>query len=251
MKNKEISMVDLLIETHVGLERQGPGGDEMTLKALSFIDDIDKIAHAADLGCGTGRQTMILAQNITGSIVGVDQFSDFTDIFNANAKKLNFGERVTAIVGDIYNLDFPKEEFDLIWSEGVIDNIGKGLNYWKDFIKPGGYMAVTCPSWFTDERPEEAEKFWSDADCKLDTVGNNVSTMQSQGFIPAASFALPEKCWTENYFIPREEAVKVLLEKYAGNKNTEDIAANFRYEAELYSKYKQHYGYVFYIGKKI
>ena len=32
---------------------------------------------------------------------------------------------------------YQKEEFDLIWSEGAIDNIGfeKGLNYWNGFLK--------------------------------------------------------------------------------------------------------------------
>ncbi len=54
-----------------------------------------------------------------------------------------------------------------------------------------------------------------------------------------------------NYFIPREAAGKTLLEKYAGNKTVEALIANMKVEAELYSKYKQYYGYVFYIGKKI
>jgi len=64
MKNKQISMIDILLETHIGLERQGPGSPEMTIRALSFLDNIDHISKAADLGCGTGGQTMVLAQNI-------------------------------------------------------------------------------------------------------------------------------------------------------------------------------------------
>ena len=30
MKNEQLSMMDILIETHVRLERQGPGSSEMT-----------------------------------------------------------------------------------------------------------------------------------------------------------------------------------------------------------------------------
>jgi hypothetical protein len=41
------------------------------------------------------------------------------------------------------------------------------------------------------------------------------------------------------------------LKKHAGNKTVEDMIAFMRREADLYSKYKQYYGYVFYIGKKI
>ena len=74
--------------------------------------------------------------------------------------------------------------------------------------------------------------------------------MQKAGYIPVASFVLPEKCW-DNYFIPRTAAAKAILEKYAGNKTVEEYVECDRYEIELYSKYNQYYGYVFYIGKKI
>jgi SAM-dependent methyltransferase len=248
-----MEILDLIVKTHVGLERQGPGSPEMTIKALSFLDNLNKIYRAADLACGTGGQTMVLAENITGNIIGIDFCSDFINIFNDNAKKLNLQKRVNGIVGTMENLPFQKEEFDLIWSEGAIDNIGfeKGLNYWNDFIKKNGYVAVTCPSWFTNERPPEIEKFWGDAGCKLDTIGHNVLIMQNAGYVPVAAFTLPEKCWTDNYFVPREAALKTLWDTYSGNKIVEDFIDNNKYEVELYYKYKQYYGYVFYIGKKI
>ena len=41
------------------------------------------------------------------------------------------------------------------------------------------------------------------------------------------------------------------LKKYAGNKTAEDFIANQRHETRLYYKYKEYYGYVFYIGKKV
>lgn len=47
-------MIDLLLKTHVGLERQGPGSPEVTYKALKFLDDLDRVALTADLGCGSG-----------------------------------------------------------------------------------------------------------------------------------------------------------------------------------------------------
>jgi len=248
----ELKIFDLIVENHVGLERQGPGSSEMTVKALSFLDSLDKNSRVADLACGTGGQTMVLAQNISGNIIGVDICPDFINIFNDNAKKINFQDRVNGIVGSMENLSFQKEEFDLIWSEGAIDNIGfeKGLNYWNGFLKKNGYIAVTCPSWFTDERPAEIENFWGDAGCGLDTIGNNISIMQNAGYNLVAAFTLPEICWTENYFIPREAAEKALLEKYTGNKTVETYIKDNKYEVELYSKYKQYYGYVFYVGKK-
>ncbi len=254
-ENKSIHEFDLnlICELHEGLERQGPGSPEMTIKALSFLDSLNKTSRVVDLGCGTGGQTMVLAQNITGNITGVDFFSGFINIFNDNAKKLNLQERVKGIVGSMENLSFQKEEFDLMWSEGAIASIGfeKGLNYWKDFLKKDGYIALTYESWFTDERPAEIEKWWTDNVPEISTIGHNISIMQKAGYSLVAAFVLPEKCWTDNYFIPREAAGKALLEKYAGDKKVEAFIVNMNYEAELYSKYKQYYGYVFYIGKKI
>jgi ubiquinone/menaquinone biosynthesis C-methylase UbiE len=82
------------------------------------------------------------------------------DKLNAHAEKLGLQNRVNGIVGSMNNLPFQNAEFDLIWSEGAIANIGfeKDLNYWKDFLKKDGYIAVTYESWFTDERPAEIEK---------------------------------------------------------------------------------------------
>ena len=253
MENQIISISDLICETHVGLERQGPGSSEMTIKAICFLDNLDKISQVIDLGFGTGGQTMILAQKISGNIIGIDFFPDFINAFNDNAKKLNLQGRVNGIVGLMEELSFKNEHFDLIWSEGAIDNIGfeRGFSYWKDFLKKNGYVAVTCHSWFTDERPAEIEKFWLVAGSGLNTIGYNISIMQKVGYVPLAVFTLPEKCWTDNYFVPREAADKALLEKYAGNKTVEAYIENNKFEVELYSKYKQYYGYVFYIGKKI
>ena len=252
MENGQISVIDLIYESHTELERQGPGSPESTIKALSFIDNLNENSRIADLGCGTGGQTMVLAQNTAGTIAGLDIFPGFIDIFNNNSGKLNLRDRVKGIVGSMDDLPFQKEEFDLIWSEGAIDSIGfeKGLNHWNGFLKKNGFIALTTASWYTDERPAEIEKFWTDAVPGIGTIGQNISVMQKAGYNFAAAFTLPEKCWTENYFIPRVAAEKALLEKYPGNKTVETFIKDENYEVELYSKYKQFYGYVFYIGKK-
>jgi SAM-dependent methyltransferase len=252
MENQAVSMVEMIIKTHIDLERQGPGSRDITLKALSFIDDLNKISRVVDLGCGTGGQTTVIAQNIPGSIIGVDQFADFVDRLNNNAGRLNLQGKLKGMVGSMEELPFSPEEFDLIWSEGAIDSIGfeKGLSYWNGFLKKDGYIAVSSPSWLTDEHPVEVERFWTDAGSRIDSVADNISTMQKAGYSFVASFVLPERCWTEHYFVPREAREQALLKEYPGNKMVEDYLAGDRYEADLYARYKQHYGYVFYIGRK-
>lgn len=254
-ENKTIGQFDLslICEYFSNMERQGPGSPEVTIKALGFIDNLNEQSHIADLGCGTGGQTMVLAQHAPGKIIGLDFFPEFIDLFNSNVKKLGLQERVKGIVGSMDNLPFEKEAFDLIWSEGAIYNIGfeRGLNEWKQYLKPNGYIAVTEASWFTDERPEEIHDFWMKAEPSIDTIPNKVAQMQKAGYVPVSTFILPENCWTEHYFAPQVEVQERILEKYAGNKTVENFIAFSRQEKELYGKYKEFYGYVFYIGKKI
>ena len=151
------------------------------------------------------------------------------------------------------NLPFKKEELDLIWSEGAIYNIGfeQGLTEWRKFLKTGGYIAVSEASWFTNERPSEINEFWQDAYSGIDTIPNKVEQMQNSGYIPVATFILPENCWTEHFYVPQVKVQEDFLESHAGNKTAEEFVENQRYEKQLYYKYKAYYGYVFYVGKKI
>jgi len=254
-ENKSIHEFDinLICEYFSNNERQGPGSPEITIKALSFIDNLSDKSLIVDIGCGTGGQTMVLAQHTSGKIIGVDLFPIFINLFNSNASKLNLQERVEGITGSMDSLPFQDEELDLIWSEGAIYNIGfeRGLKEWRKFLKTDGYIAVSEASWFTDERPKEIYEFWMDAYPEIDTIPNKVEQMQKAGYIPVASFILPENCWIDHFYEPQVSVQEEFLKKHMGKKVAEDFIANQRHEAQLYYKYKAFYGYVFYIGKKI
>ena len=90
-ENKSIHEFDfnLICEYFSNIERQGPGSPEVSVKALSFIDNLTNKSRIADIGCGTGGQTMVLAQNTPGHITGIDLFPSFIDLFNIKASKLN------------------------------------------------------------------------------------------------------------------------------------------------------------------
>ena len=81
------------------LKRQGPGSPEATRKAVSFINELTDDAKIADIGCGTGGQTLFLADYVKGQITGIDLFPDFIEIFNENAVKANCADRVKGING--------------------------------------------------------------------------------------------------------------------------------------------------------
>lgn len=257
MKNENTSIHDfdfnLICEYFSGLERQGPGSPEATIQALGFIDGLTDESRIADIGCGTGGQTMVLASHAPGRITGVDLSPVFIDAFNGNAGKWRLSGRVNGIVGAMDRLPFRDGELDLLWSEGAIYNIGfeRGLREWRGFLKEGGHIAVSEASWFTERRPAEIEEFWRDAYPEMDTIANKVAQMQKNAYVPVAVFILPEACWTEHFYIPQALAQEIFLKKHAGNEAAERLVAYERRGAELYAKYKEFYGYVFYIGRKL
>lgn len=178
-ENKTIHDFDfnLICEFFSSMERQGPGSTDATLTALRFVDNLTDKSLIADIGCGTGGQTMTLAKHIEGKITALDLFPDFINILNRNAKQLGMQDRVKGIVGSMDNLPFQNEELDLIWSEGAIYNIGfeRGLNEWRKYLKTGGYLAISESSWFTDERPAEINDFWMNSYAEIDTIPNQCS----------------------------------------------------------------------------
>jgi len=256
MDNNETSIhefeFNLIAEYFSMLDRQGPGSPEVTLKALSFVGGLDADSRIADLGCGSGGQTLTLAEHTPGKITGIDVFPRFIEKLNRNAKQRNLNDRLKGIVGSMDDLPFEKESLDLIWSEGAIYFMGfeAGLKYWYRFLKPGGYVAVTEATWFTPDRPDEINDFWNLEYPGIDTIPNKVAQMESAGFIPVASFILPENCWTEHFFAPQPPVQEAFLEKHRGDKAAESFVERMCYEAALYKKYSKYYGYTFYIGRK-
>ncbi len=174
-------------------ERQGPGSSEETLKALKFIDGLSEKCKIADIGCGTGGQTMVLGKNTNCEIIGVDTCLDFINQFNQNAQNKNLQNRVKGIVGNMENLPFKDKELDLIWSEGAIYHISfdRGLKEWRRYLKPGGFIAVTDNTWFTEKRPTEIEQFWQKAYPEIDTIPNKVAQMQKAGYLPLLPMSCP------------------------------------------------------------
>ena len=149
-ENKQIFDFDLkmIADFFRELDRQGPGGVEQTLRALEFVPDRPGM-RIADIGCGTGGQTITIARNRDCTITAVDLLPELLEEFRTRIKKAGLENRVTAIQGSMDALPFSPGEFDVIWAEGSIYNIGfeRGLREWRQYLKPGGIIAVTECSW--------------------------------------------------------------------------------------------------------
>jgi ubiquinone/menaquinone biosynthesis C-methylase UbiE len=99
----------------------------------------------ADIGCGTGSSAMLLARALNAQITAVDFLPDFVEVLKANAESEGLSKKIDPLVCSMDNLQFDNEEYDVIWSEGAIYNMGfeNGINDWKRFLKPGGLLVVS------------------------------------------------------------------------------------------------------------
>ncbi len=246
-------MMKLMVELHLNEERQGPGSAEITKKALDLIEvDKDKELKIADIGCGTGGQTIVLAENTNSSIIAVDLFPEFLGKLDKKAAVLNIQKRITTKAYSMDSLPFAENEFDLIWSEGAIYNIGfeNGIKKWKRFIKPNGYLAISEISWITDTRPKELEDYWVSEYSEINTIANKIKVLEKEGFSHIKTFILPQYCWIDNYYTPIQKRFAEFLNRYPDNDIAREIVDYEKQEIDLYEKYKEFYSYGFYIAQK-
>ena len=242
----------LICDYFSSLKRQGPGSDEATLRALKMIPTIGEDSTIADLGCGTGSSTIILAEETHADITAIDLFPNFLKILNKNALNSNLSKYIRTLQGDMADIPFAKDSLDLIWCEGAIYNIGfeKGLTTWRPFLKMNGYVAVSESTWLTAQRPKEIQEFWDEAYSEMTTVDSNLDIIKKSGYELIDWFVLPQECWTENFYEPAAIIQEKYLARNADNPFAQELVQNQRHEAAMYKKYHQYYGYVFYIAKK-
>ena len=142
-----------------------------------------------------------------------------------------------------------KQSFDLIWSEGAIYIIGfeKGLNYWRKFLKPEGYVVASDITWLVDNPKVEIKKYWDDNYPDIMGQKDHVDIIEKSGYTLIDKFVLPESAWMDNYYIPIEKKIPILRDKYKGNKEANEYLDSSREEIDMYRKYSNTYGYVFYV----
>jgi SAM-dependent methyltransferase len=104
-------------------------------------------ARVADLGCGTGTLSVLLAGE-GYDVTGVDLSPEM--ILRARAKAA--GHDATFAVGDAADPDLPPGSFDVVLSRHVLwalPDPAAGLARWVELLAPGGRLLLVEGRWFT------------------------------------------------------------------------------------------------------
>ena len=105
---------------------------------------LPKESKILDVGCGPG-ELVIKLHEYFDTLIGLDIASEMIEI--ANRKKLKYApnSNLTFEIGDIENLKFRNETFDLIVCSGVVEYLNNDEEWMKEVkrvLKPDGHLII-------------------------------------------------------------------------------------------------------------
>ena len=242
----------LIVDLHKPNARLGPGSEEHTLRALELSGLREKKnLEIADLGCGTGSATLVLADSLDAQIAAVDLFPEFLEELSRRAQEARVLDRITTVQASFDDLSFEPESFDAIWSEGAIYNLGfeAGIRAWSPLLKSGGVLAVSELTWLTHERPAELDSHWNAHYPEVDTAAAKIAILERHGFTPIGYFPLPESCWMDDFYDRLRERFPAFLEEHGHSDDARAMVDSEEAEIRLYERYREYVSYGFYIAR--
>jgi SAM-dependent methyltransferase len=243
----------LLIDLHRPAERQGPGGEAETRRAMEMAGlDRSRRWKIADLGCGTGASTLLLASRLDAEITAVDRLPAFLDELEVRATSQGVARRITPLNCSMEALPFAEGAFDVIWSEGAVYNMGfeAGISAWRRFLKPDGMLIVSEITWLRATRPPEIQSYWESVYPEIDVASAKIRILEQHGYRPEGFFILPAYCWLENYYRPMQRRFPSFLARHGHSQPAQALVAAEEHEIALYERYQGDYGYGVYVARK-
>ncbi|SDA72784.1 class I SAM-dependent methyltransferase [Methanobrevibacter millerae] len=232
--------------TFKDLDRLAPGSDESTLNVLNLIDiDKDLKMDILEVGCGTGSDTLILADYFRNSTVeAIDLFPHYLKVLNQKIDEKNLGSRVYAYEMDMNDLDFANEEIDLLFCHAGVEIMGfkKALNRWRRVIKPDGFLIVSDLTWISSPSRESTD-FWKSNYEEIDTIENKITQLEKLGFEYINHYVLDKSEFAEYY-----SQLNANLDKIKSDKSAKDFIKQLKKEVNV-SK-NEDFSYVYYIMRK-
>lgn len=245
--------LDLLIDLHLDGARQGPGGDAETRLAIALSGLGGRRGlNIADIGCGSGASTLVLARELDARITAVDFLPAFLERLESAAGREGLGDRIETLAASMDALSFDEGTFDAIWAEGAIYNMGfeEGVRAWRRFLKPGGVLAVSELTWLTGERPSELDQHWMREYPGVATASAKMAILEANGYSPIGYFPLAEHCWLDNYYRPMQARFAAFLSRNGDSEPARAIVEAEQKEITLYERFAAYFSYGYFVARR-
>jgi ubiquinone/menaquinone biosynthesis C-methylase UbiE len=243
---------ELFFEVYTALPRQGPGNCACASRALDLCQGLPPSPAILDLGCGIGAQTLHLAELTSGSIVALDHHPAWITKLKRRATERGLCDRIDARVGDMTQLVFEPESFDLIWSEGALYNIGieNALQLCRPLLRRGGHLAFSDAVWKGADPPAEVRASFDFDYPSMGWAADILEIIVRCGYELRGHFTLPDEAWWDDFYTPMTIRVTQLLEKYQDDPEALEVLEQLAQEPELHRTYAGYYGYEFFVARR-
>jgi SAM-dependent methyltransferase len=173
--------VDLLF---ADMDKLSPSDDSLSLYVLRSLPE-HRFAVVVDAGCGAGRQTFVLADELKTPIHAVDSYQPFLDRLIHRAKEKGLAELMRTHCMDMKDIPTVFPTIDLLWAEGAAYNIGfaNALTTWAKAIRPDGFAVVSELCWLRENKiPDAAKEFFRSGYPEMQSVEQNIQTAAEAGY---------------------------------------------------------------------
>jgi histidinol phosphatase-like PHP family hydrolase len=126
-----------------------------------------------------------------------------------------------------------------------------GLRRCHQLLKNDGCLAVTEIVYLVNNPPAPLIQYFEKEYPDIKTVEGNIDFIKSERFHLISHFTLPESSWLDSFYLPMEEAISRLNQKYKDNEIALNIFEEMKNEIDLYKKFSDFYGYEFFVIQKI
>jgi SAM-dependent methyltransferase len=235
--------IDLLF---ADMDKLSPGDDSLSLYALRSLPE-HRFEVVVDAGCGTGRQTFVLADELKTPIHAIDSYQPFLDRLRQRAKENGFSQLVRTHCMDMKDIPSVFPRIDLLWAEGAAYNIGfaNALATWAKAIRPAGFAVISELCWLRDEVPAPVKEFFRSGYPEMQSVEQNIQAAEEAGYELFNTYTLPKETWLKDYYDILEPRAKSLVSH--SDVVVRDFALESLKEIETFRIAEDSYGYVFYV----